>query len=221
MNQNLKKKERCKMSVYENIYKLVNRIGTTPEVYKKEIPIIINNMLYNKLDIDVTNCKMISGNINKNTVVYIIFCDSYINLKEPILERILTIDNDKDNYILLVQDNIIDLDIEIKTITILSIYGLLNTIVTRDIDNKLDIQLTRCISVILTILSLYGIYKNKEEFKSFISGFIKENNLDELVDDIFESLELDVNYPRTNECIIESMINNYELYRFIKKKEDR
>lgn len=212
------------MSVYDNIYKLVNRIGTTPEIYKKDIPMIINNMLYNKLDIDVTNCKMISGNINKNTVVYIIFCDSYINLEKPVLEKVLTLDEDKENYILLIRNDIVDSNAKVQTKQILSTYDLLTQIIQK---NTIDDNLSQIISIILTLLSLYGIYKDPEEFKNYIINkskiFLdkKEYNIDGLIDDVFETLELDASFPITRENIIESLINNYELYKFINKKDDK
>ena len=52
------------MSVYDNIYKLVNRIGSTQEIYKKDVSQIIDNIIFNKFDIDVGGCKMITGDIN-------------------------------------------------------------------------------------------------------------------------------------------------------------
>ena len=212
------------MSVYDNIYKLVNRIGTTPEIYKKDIPMTINNMLYNKLDIDVTNCKMISGNINKNTIVYIIFCDSYINLEKPILEKILTLNEDKENYLLLIRSDIVDSNSKVQTKQIFSVYDLLTQIIQK---NTIDNNLSQIISIILTLLSLYGIYKDSEEFKNYIINkskiFLdkKEYNIDGLIDDVFETLELDASFPITRENIIESLINNYELYKFINKKDDK
>lgn len=212
------------MSVYDNIYKLVNRIGTTPEIYKKDIPMVINNMLYNKLDIDVTNCKMISGNINKNTIVYIIFYDSYTNLDKPILEKVLTLDEDKENYLLLIRSDIVDLNAKVQTKQIFYIYDLLTQIIQK---NTIDDNLSQIISIILTLLSLYGIYKDPEEFKNYIINkskiFLdkKEYNIDGLIDDVFESLELDASFLVTRESIIESLINNYELYKFINKKEDK
>ena len=212
------------MSVYDNIYKLVNRIGTTPEIYKKDIPMIINNMLYNKLDLDVTTCKMISGNINKNTVVYIIFCDSYINLDKPVLEKVLTLDEDKENYLLLIRSDIVDLNAKVQTKQIFYIYDLLTQIIQK---NTIDDNLSQIISIILTLLSLYGIYKDSEEFKNYIINkskiFLdkKEYNIDGLIDDVFETLELDASFPITRENIIESLINNYELYKFINKKDDK
>ena len=212
------------MSVYDNIYRLVNRIGTTPEIYKKDIPMTINNMLYNKLDIDVTTCKMISGNINRNTVVYIIFCDPYINLDKPILEKVLTLNEDKENYILLIRSDIVDSNSKFQTKQIFSVYDLLTQIIQK---NTIDNNLSQIISIILTLLTLYGIYKDSEEFKNYIINkskiFLdkKEYNIDELIDDVFESLELDAYFPITRESIIESLINNYELYKFINKKDDK
>ena len=212
------------MSVYDNIYRLVNRIGTTPEVYKKDIPMTINNMLYNKLDIDVTNCKMISGNINKNTIVYIIFYDSYINLDKPILEKVLTLNEDKENYILLIRNDIVDSNSKVQTKQIFSVYDLLTQIIQK---NTIDDNLSQIISIILTLLSLYGIYKDSEEFKNYIINkskiFLdkKEYNIDGINEDVFETLELDACFPVTHEKIIESLINNYELYKFINKKDDK
>ena len=79
----------------------------------------------------------------------------------------------------------------------------------------------------MTLLSLYGIYKDSEEFKNYIINkskiFLdkKEYNIDGLIDDVFETLELDACFPVTREGIIESLINNYELYKFINKKDDK
>ena len=211
------------MSVYNNIYKLVNRIGSTQEIYKKDVSQIIDNIIFNKFDIDVGGCKMITGDINDTIKVYVVYSDVMkTKKKQVILDRILTLNENEQSYLLLIRYDILDLDIKSKTETLQKIYTeLLNKVSTTG--GVVDDVFVNASSIIMTLISLNGMYKDDNEFKSYINlkeDFEQKYFIDTLIKDVYNTLDLNACYPVTDNYLIDRLINNYGLYKFSKTRND-
>ena len=211
------------MSVYDNIYKLVNRIGSTQEIYKKDVSQIIDNIIFNKFDIDVGGCKMITGDINDTIKVYVVYSDVMkTKKKQVILDRILTLNENEQSYLLLIRYDILDLDIKSKTETLQKIYTeLLNIVSTTG--GVVDDVFVNASSIIMTLISLNGMYKDDNEFKSYINlkeDFEQKYFIDTLIKDVYNTLDLNACYPVTDNYLIDKLINNYGLYKFSKTRND-
>ena len=211
------------MSVYDNIYKLVNRIGSTQEIYKKDVSQIIDNIIFNKFDIDVGGCKMITGDINDTIKVYVVYSDVMkTKKKQVILDRILTLNENEQSYLLLIRYDILDLDTKSKTETLQQIYTELFKIVSTTL-GKVDDVFVNAGSTMMTLISLSGMYNDYSEFESYINlneDFKQKYSIELLIQDVYEALNLDAYNPVTDNYLIDKLINNYGLYKFSKTRND-
>lgn len=214
---------------FEKTFNLVNRIGSTPEIYKKEVPDIIANMIYNTMGIDISNGTMITGTVKSNKNIFIIYSDNEKFKEEPVITRILSLD-DNDNFILLIRDDILDLDIEEKIKHITYIYSaiLVNISNMDNVENEWNL-LSGSI-FIMSLISLKGLY-NAEHVYTFLKclttvmGKIISSKVDLNFKNIFnyvwDVLEADEYQPVTDETLIHDLIDNYRLYEFTNKKEEK
>ena len=211
------------MSVYDNIYKLVNRIGSTQEIYKKDVSQIIDNIIFNKFDIDVGGCKMITGDINDTIKVYVVYSDVMkTKKKQVILDRILTLNENEQSYLLLIRYDILDLDTKSKTETLQQIYTELFKIVSTTL-GKVDDVFVNAGSTMMTLISLSGMYNDYSEFESYINlneDFKQKYSIELLIQDVYDALNLDAYNPVTDNYLIDKLINNYGLYKFSKTRND-
>ena len=142
--------------------------------------------------------------------------------KQVILDRILTLNENEQSYLLLIRYDILDLDIKSKTETLQKIYTeLLNIVSTTG--GVVDDVFVNASSIIMTLISLNGMYKDDNEFKSYINlkeDFEQKYFIDTLIKDVYNTLDLNACYPVTDNYLIDKLINNYGLYKFSKTRND-